>query len=96
MRTAGKRIAGQGADTQIGGGSNRAIQAAQPEVMETRQHQQEETATMMKRLEGRVAVVTGGNSGIGLATAKRLQKEGTPGRKFVMTVTETSFRYPVD
>jgi len=32
---------------------------------------------MMKRLEGRVAVMTGRNSGIGLATAKRLQKEGT-------------------
>lgn len=30
----------------------------------------------MSRLNGKVAVVTGGNSGIGLASAQRLQKEG--------------------
>src|SRR6202011_3108210 len=31
---------------------------------------------MSKKLEGRVAVITGGNSGIGLATAQRFVAEG--------------------
>ena len=31
---------------------------------------------MMKRLEGKVAVITGGNSGIGLAMAEEFQRQG--------------------
>src|SRR6185503_10986553 len=36
----------------------------------------QEGAVMSKKLEGKVAVVTGGNSGIGLATAQRFADEG--------------------
>src|SRR5258708_1201484 len=47
-------------------------------------HRQPQGAKDMKRFEGRTALVTGGTSGIGLATAKRLQDEGA---KVIVTGT---------
>ena len=53
----------------------------------------------MAKLTDKIAVITGGNSGIGLATAKRFVKEGAyvfiTGRRFLAS-EESSFITGID
>jgi 3-oxoacyl-[acyl-carrier protein] reductase len=50
------------------------------------------TTTDVKRLEGKVAVVAGGSSGIGLAVVKRLHDEGAS--VALLLATQSSSKRP--